>query len=130
MTVPSATWSVFRLGVAGAVRVDQGLTAKEAIARAHLLGSDHVPGMTRPDLDLAEQEVRQLARWRAEGCPDGDGRPTKKSLPSVERGKPTASVDLPRARGGDTAQSSVLLRGPRATKCQATPCPGLGGHNG
>lgn len=72
------TWSVFAIDGKSVSRVESGLTAEKAIMRARQLWAaeqdnggdrDFAPGLHRPSQELAEQEVRETARWIAEGRP-------------------------------------------------------------
>lgn len=70
-------WNVFRPGPAPGKfeKVERGLTALRAIRRTMELARESeqrqafAPGITKPSWELAEQEVRESARYRAEGSP-------------------------------------------------------------
>jgi len=76
---PVVTWSVFALEPDGRfTKVLTGLTAAMAIRRAAQWWAaeqdrngdrDFAAGLTKPDAELAEQEVRETDRWIREGKP-------------------------------------------------------------
>jgi hypothetical protein len=118
-------WNVFRLGDRASVKVETGYTAAWAIRRAReLSGASQreylfAPGLAHPSQSLAEQEVREEANWRAAGCPDRDGIPTKRPSPSKVEGE--APRRLTETAGRATSRGRV---------CPVLAAPDSGGSRG